>query len=562
MAYRSSTVNSGNSTTPGTTVPAGVAIGDIVVLLVNYDLVSAVFAGKWPAGFVHLDEDSLSSVDGQETGIAYKRLTAVDSGSYTCSAQGAAQDWVCEAFAFSGRDLTNNPVSSLVSENENANASPVSVVANGLTAANGDDLLWVVGTDRNAGTNTTTFTMPGGYTVRQKLDNGWSTAVGGTQENVGAGATGNVSGSFTLSAGTAAWVSWLIRIPALLLGGASGLPNTDMQRRVAQRRRRFFIPPPIAIPSSVILTLGQPLETDNAQTLITTKTITLGFPSETDIAQTLVPSKIVIEGQPLETDTSQILGINKTATLGQATETDLAQALTIIKVITLGLPVEIDSAFAVSSIVGTNLGQALETDIAQPLVMTKVIVLGLSVETDIAQSTTRAKNNILGQPLEVDSVQSLVKLKTDVLGQPLETDISQSLNRSKVVILGLPIETNFSQGLILPQTGQVSEKDYAFQLNIFKTVVSSEVTETDVSQPLTISKVFILGLPIEIDSALSVSSRLGLGLAQETDIAQPLVFSKIIVLGLPLSTGGPFGLKRSVQPRKRIWNGSDWEIMQ
>jgi hypothetical protein len=45
-------------------------------------------------------------------------------------------------------------------------------------------------------------------------------ASGATVDNVSAGATGTVAGSFTLSSGTAGYVTTLIRIPAAAGGGA------------------------------------------------------------------------------------------------------------------------------------------------------------------------------------------------------------------------------------------------------------------------------------------------------------------------------------------------------
>ena len=50
MAYRDSTSGSGTSATPSVAVPAGVAIGDIVVLVVSADGNNPVVEpGDWPA---------------------------------------------------------------------------------------------------------------------------------------------------------------------------------------------------------------------------------------------------------------------------------------------------------------------------------------------------------------------------------------------------------------------------------------------------------------------------------------------------------------------------------
>jgi hypothetical protein len=148
-----------------------------------------------------------------------KRLSAVDSGSYTFGTSSAA-DWVCQAYAFSGRDTGNPPVASTANVQNTGQSSPVTVNANGVTALSGDDLLWLDAPDATVTAAVTGHTAPASYTKRQDAVQGFSDASGSTQDNVGAGATGTVSGSFTLSSGTAGYVATLVRIPATAAGGA------------------------------------------------------------------------------------------------------------------------------------------------------------------------------------------------------------------------------------------------------------------------------------------------------------------------------------------------------
>lgn len=227
MAYRSSSSNSGNSTTPSTAVPSGAAIDDIVFLFATVDDGGGDFAtGDWPTGFTELGEQPLTG-DGQTVAVGWKRLTAADTGSYTFGAvTGVARDWVCQAVCFSGRHTTTAPTISTVATNNSANASPVTVTANGLTAASGDDLLWISGPDLRQTGVTVNHTAPTNYTERQDATSAWSSLSCATRDNVGAGATGTVSGSFTISSGTAGWLAWLIAVPAA--GGTpastSGVP--------------------------------------------------------------------------------------------------------------------------------------------------------------------------------------------------------------------------------------------------------------------------------------------------------------------------------------------------
>lgn len=221
MAYRSSTAASGDSTTPSTTVPASVAANDIVILVVCVDSAAVDFTGKYPSGFTELADVDIT-LDGQSAAVAWKRLTGADAGSYTCSAMGVSAGWNCAAFAFSGRD-TGNPPTLSSSVNNSGNTSPITITATTVTALAGDDLLWVSTPDVHAAFVGNGHTPPAGYTERQDVEepaSGWSNLSGATLDNAGAGATGSVSGTFTITSSTAGYAAFLVRIPAS--GGGGG----------------------------------------------------------------------------------------------------------------------------------------------------------------------------------------------------------------------------------------------------------------------------------------------------------------------------------------------------
>src|SRR6187549_796764 len=143
MAYISSSNSSGTSTTPAVTVPAGAAIGDIVIMCVTVDDQTRTFNTHWPTSFVNMVDQALT-FDGQKVGFAYKRLTAADTGTYTfASSMGGSSAYSTMAFLFRGRDATNNPVASTGNIVNTGANSPVTANANGLTALAGDDLLWL-----------------------------------------------------------------------------------------------------------------------------------------------------------------------------------------------------------------------------------------------------------------------------------------------------------------------------------------------------------------------------------------------------------------------------------
>ena len=217
MAYRDSTVGTGSSATPSCAVPASVAIDDIVILVASIDSSAAVFdTGDFPTGFTRFADTNITA-DGQSVGIGWKRLTAADSGSYTFGDVGGSGDWVCEAFAFSGRHTTNAPEHTAAVQNTgSSNPSPA---ATGVTAVEGDDLLMVSALDTAGDASTTLHVAPTNYTEREDTDNVWTCLAGFTRENVSAGATGTITATTVTSPETAGWAAYLVRIPVASAGG-------------------------------------------------------------------------------------------------------------------------------------------------------------------------------------------------------------------------------------------------------------------------------------------------------------------------------------------------------
>jgi hypothetical protein len=216
VAYLDSTTASGASPTPSVAVPAGVQADNIVILVCGMDDATAVFeTADWPAGFTELGEVTLTG-DGQEVAVGWKRLTGADSGSYTFGSVTAnpSPDWVCQAYAFSGRHKLSPPVISTIAENNAANTTPVSVTANGVTAVDGDDLLMLSVPDVRASGAANGHDAPASYVEREDAENLWANLAGFTRDGVNAGATGNITATLNLSTSSSGWAAILVRLPS------------------------------------------------------------------------------------------------------------------------------------------------------------------------------------------------------------------------------------------------------------------------------------------------------------------------------------------------------------
>lgn len=226
MAYVDSTIATGTSNTISVAVPTGVQADDIVIIGFGLDNQSAaVNAGDPPTSFTELAEND-NTLDGHTSWIGWKRLTGADSGTYSFgNVDNSGQAWVCVAVAFRGRDTTNPPVVGTTGSSNAANGNPVSVNAPGVTAVDGDDLLWFGSADVNATGIGNGYTAPSGYIEAEDGELTFSDVSIAYKENVSAGATGTVTGTLALTSGGSGWTSWLVRIPAAAGGGGATLPH-------------------------------------------------------------------------------------------------------------------------------------------------------------------------------------------------------------------------------------------------------------------------------------------------------------------------------------------------
>lgn len=223
MAFRSLVTNTGTGSIPDTGVPAGLAANDIVIIVITIADVSTspdVAPGDMPAGVAQLDEVGLGEGVGY-TWVGWARATGSELGfDFGAINDGSARDWAMTVFAFSGRDTGNPPVISTKATNTGL-SSPVSVAANGVTALAGDDILMISAPSVSGTGNGNGHTAPGGYTepAGADLENGLVNSCGFYLENVSAGATGTITATFALSAGTSGYAAWTVRMPSAAGGG-------------------------------------------------------------------------------------------------------------------------------------------------------------------------------------------------------------------------------------------------------------------------------------------------------------------------------------------------------
>lgn len=220
MAFHDATSNTGQSPTPSVAVPNGggaapLQADDEVYIICTIDASAADFqTADWPTGFSELDEGGVAVHDGQRAAVGWKRLTGADTGTYTFGSVSGGTPWFCcVAIAFRGRHTTNPPVISTIATNTAANASPVTITANGVTAVGGDDLLMISAPDVDALNIGNGHTAPASFTEAEDAEAGFSNLGVFYRENVSAGATGNISATFAMTSGAADWIAWLVRIP-------------------------------------------------------------------------------------------------------------------------------------------------------------------------------------------------------------------------------------------------------------------------------------------------------------------------------------------------------------
>lgn len=183
-------------------VPAGVAIGDVVLITSYYE--SPISPSGVPTGFTEL---TFGTVPGGTIAagwafyqkVWWKRLTAADTGSYTFTHAALYTQFV--ATAYRGCVATGTPVEVLGSGFTSANSTSFPSVS-GTTAGANRLVVW-----QGVAGDLRTITPPTGYTER--FDDGNGTGVA-TVTQAASGTTGAVVGTMSAAVGSSATLLGLI----------------------------------------------------------------------------------------------------------------------------------------------------------------------------------------------------------------------------------------------------------------------------------------------------------------------------------------------------------------
>lgn len=219
MAYRDSTDISGNTNSLTVAAPAGLAENDVITLFwVNGGSNASTIT--WPSGFTEIANASVGSPDTKTIKVARKVAGASEPANYTVTSS-TSDFCTLKAIAHSGRDTGASAYTVQTTTNTTNAASPVSVDATGLTAASGDDILWLAAAV-SADAGIWTYTPPTNYTEQE--DSGaasYTSSTVATRDNVSAGATGTLSGTQTRAGASGGYGAVVIAYPAAGGGGSA-----------------------------------------------------------------------------------------------------------------------------------------------------------------------------------------------------------------------------------------------------------------------------------------------------------------------------------------------------
>lgn len=224
MAFRSSTVTTGNDTAPIGNKPAGTVDGDWLLAWVVCDFPGNIFSA--PSGWALVQDANLTGPDGHSA-ICYSKVAASEGASWTWGTGGS--DWKVIVGSWSGRNTGGSLISS-VTTNTSSNSSPISVALTGVTALSGDDLAWFAVLDQLTSLDVWGFSLLSGFTEQQDSNGVWQTTTLYTKDGVSAGATGTLTATATQSSGTnnAGFAGVVVSLPAATSGPGAGSDTSSV----------------------------------------------------------------------------------------------------------------------------------------------------------------------------------------------------------------------------------------------------------------------------------------------------------------------------------------------
>lgn len=197
-----------NSTTCNVPVPAGVAAGHIIVVVLYVETTQTVTP---PTGFAEAPDSPVvvTGAHAHDMRIYWKRASGADTGNYVFTIASGLAWRFGVALRFVDCIATGSPW-------DVTNAAIKTTTTTGATPAvsdttTGPDRLWVWCASYYNGD--TTCTPPSGMTERADVSNGVALDVA-TKDQAAQGSSGSLTGTFAGSGATGAWLGALLPVPA------------------------------------------------------------------------------------------------------------------------------------------------------------------------------------------------------------------------------------------------------------------------------------------------------------------------------------------------------------
>ena len=223
----------------------------------------------------------------------------------------------------------------------------------------------------------------------------------------------------------------------------------------------------------VLPSLGQPTETDIAQSTSRLKQRALAQPAETDVAQPSQRLKQRALAQPAEPETAQPIGGVKARTSAQAASGEGALPVAPGMARALGQAAEAEVAAAASADKSRVPTQTSENDLAQTAHPAKSASAALASEASIGHQIVPAKSRPLGQVTEStaslsvsarkrmtlptaasqDNAGLIARGKQSAIGQALALELPSPFAVSKLALAALTGEANLAQQIIPLSSG-------------------------------------------------------------------------------------------------------------
>lgn len=198
-----------NGTSHTVDAPTGLVANDAILLYVGFEGSASI---TWPSGFSELHNQVGLF---HRTAVAYKVASGSEPSSYTVTS-GASTKSTVVAVACSSCDGSAPIDVSSATVDSTAEASPVTITADAITTSGPDRLLIFFGdVDPNTDNTVTGIAAPSGFTARLTVlqpESTWNPVIVADKLQAGAGSTGTITTTATLSSSDAGDAAFLVAL--------------------------------------------------------------------------------------------------------------------------------------------------------------------------------------------------------------------------------------------------------------------------------------------------------------------------------------------------------------